>query len=248
MFPLYDDNPHNQRPYVTWTLMALCIIVYAIQITRPGQGGDVMVYALGFVPAQMFTDSALPGAVEKVPSWLSILTYMFLHGGIMHLAGNLLYLWIFGDNVEVAMGRFRFLMFYLLTGVLAALGHAMLETQGEIPMIGASGAISGLLGAYVMLFPRANVRTLMFPYGFISVPAMVVLAIWFALQVFNGLGASSGEASVAFWAHVAGFIAGALLVVLFKRRGVPLFAARHHSPFQMDRHDFSKGPWGSWRD
>jgi len=244
MFPLYDDNPHPHRPYVTWLIMGLCVAVFVVQLGLSGQSATKMMYALGFVPALLFEGKILPSDVALVPPWATLFTATFLHGGVMHLAGNMLYLWIFGDNIEVSMGRFRFLVFYLLTGAIAALCHGLLDTGSEIPMIGASGAISGVLGAYVMLFPRANIQVLTFPFGLVGVPAVVVLGIWFGLQLVDGLMSDSSGGGVAFWAHIGGFVAGVVLVPFFKRRSVPLFAARHSRAFAVEKRDFRQGPWG----
>jgi membrane associated rhomboid family serine protease len=151
---------------------------------------------------------------------------MFLHGGWMHIIGNMLYLWIFGDNVEDAMGHARYLVFYLTCGVAAALTQAFLDPQSTLPMIGASGAISGVLGAYLLLYPRARVLTLI-PLGFFSqvvwLPAAFILLLWFGLQLLSNLFTRSGSGGVAFGAHIGGFLAGMLLVGLFKRRGFSLF-------------------------
>ncbi len=244
MFPLYDDNPHNQCPYITYVLIAICVIVFCIQLSQPGQAGQELVISFGFIPARLFTAADLPPDMRLVPAWTTLVTSMFMHGGFMHLAGNMLYLWIFGDNVEVAMGRVRFIIFYLLTGLAAVLSHAFLDTGSQVPLIGASGAISGVLGAYILLFPRASVQVLMFPLGLVSVPAVVVLAVWFGLQLFSGFATPSAGGGVAFWAHVGGFVAGVLLVPFLKKRDVRLFAAGHHKPFEVERRDFRDGPWG----
>jgi membrane associated rhomboid family serine protease len=160
---------------------------------------------------------------------------MFLHGGWMHLLGNMWFLWLFGNNIEEAMGRVRFLLFYLLTGLAASVFHAFTNLGSEIPTIGASGAISGVLGAYVMLYPHAQVLVLV-PLGFIMrlmyIPAAFVLGFWFLLQLISGGLSSSQGGGVAWWAHVGGFVAGMLLCVVFKRRDVPLFSApQEHARF-----------------
>jgi membrane associated rhomboid family serine protease len=156
---------------------------------------------------------------------------MFLHGGPLHIAGNMLYLWIFGNNVEDAMGRLRFILFYALCGCFAAYAHAYLNRSSQVPMIGASGAVSGVLGAYLLLYPRARVVTLVV-FGFyirtIEVPAMAVLGFWFVLQFLNALVSSGAAGGVAWHAHVAGFVAGMLLIGLFKRKDVPFGGRRSH--------------------
>lgn len=154
---------------------------------------------------------------------------MFIHGGFLHIAGNMLYLWIFGNNIEDATGRLRFLIFYLLCGVFAAYAHAYMNRDSVTPMIGASGAISGVLGAYLLLYPRARVVTLVF-FGFyirtVEVPAMAVLGFWFLLQFLNALLSRGSTGGVAWYAHVAGFVAGMLLIGLFKRKAVPFGGRR----------------------
>jgi membrane associated rhomboid family serine protease len=169
---------------------------------------------------------------------------MFMHGGWMHLGGNMLFLWIFGDNIEDSMGHFRFAVFYLLCGVAAALIQGLLNTDSEIPMIGASGAVSGVLGAYLLLHPRASVKVLLF-FGIIfwiaNVPAILVLGIWFLGQLVNAALAPSDVPGVAFWAHIGGFVAGMALIPLFKDKYLPLWQAARSKPFELERR---KGPWG----
>jgi membrane associated rhomboid family serine protease len=242
MFPLFDDNPHAGRSYVNWAIIAVCVLVYVWQAGLPDQAAQEAVYVFGMIPAVLFHHMQLPEDMAVVPPWATLITSMFLHGGLMHLAGNMLYLWIFGDNVEIVLGRMRFLLFYLLCGVAAALTQALLDLRSELPMVGASGAISGVLGAYLLLFPRANVRVLMFPFGLVAVPALIVLGLWFLFQLLDGLRCPSGEGGVAFWAHVGGFVAGVLLLPLLKPRHVPYFARGHHRPFSLLRR--GQGPWG----
>jgi membrane associated rhomboid family serine protease len=164
-----------------------------------------------------------------IPPVMTVFTSMFLHGGWMHLIGNMWYLWIFGDNVEQAMGRARYIVFYLVTGVAASMSHILSNVNSHLPSIGASGAISGVLGAYLLLYPRARVQTLIFLGFFIrvfSIPAGFVLGFWFLLQLLSGSSAGNQDAGgVAFWAHIGGFIAGMLLVPLFKQRNVRLLNA-----------------------
>ena len=223
MIPLRDDNPIASTPVVNYTLIGLCVITFVWQLTLGPSGGERAVFALGVIPSVLLGHAELAPDVGAVPPVISLVTAMFLHGGVLHLAGNMLYLWIFGDNIEDAMGRVRYVAFYLLCGVAAALAQALPNPSSAVPMIGASGAISGVLGAYLMLFPRAHVLVLI-PLGFVSqlirLPAMWVLLLWFVLQLLsNALGGDSG---VAFSAHIGGFVTGALLVILFKRRSVPL--------------------------
>ncbi len=231
MIPLRDDNPSELRPVVTIGLIVLCTLVFLWQLSFGRQGGQALVYALGLIPSVLFGINELPPEISLVPPGLTVLTSMFLHGGWMHLLGNMLYLWIFGDNVEDAMGHGRFVVFYLLCGVAAALAQAVPDPQSTLPMVGASGAISGVLGAYLLLYPHARVLVLI-PLGFIlqtvRLPAGVVLILWFALQFISNLFAPAGSGGVAFRAHIGGFLAGMLLIALFKRRGFRLV-----SPWRM---------------
>jgi len=225
MIPLNDDNPTRITPFVAWTLIAMCVLVFLWQFSLGPQGMQAAVFAYGFIPANFFGQAALPPELAVVPPSITVLTSMFLHGGWMHLIGNMLYLWIFGDNVEDAMGHNRFVFFYLICGLAAALAQAIPAPGSEIPMVGASGAISGVLGAYLLLHPRAHVLVLI-PLGFftqiVKLPAMIVLGLWFGLQLFQEAAAGEG-AGVAFRAHIGGFVAGMLLVPLFKYRKVSLF-------------------------
>jgi membrane associated rhomboid family serine protease len=227
MIPLRDDNPSTSKPVVTFALVAICVLVFLWQFSLGGDGGQRAIYALGVIPAVLLGGQQLPPELQVVPPTFTILTSMFMHGGWMHLIGNMLYLWIFGDNVEDSMGHGRFLAFYLLCGVAAALAQAIPEPGSEIPMVGASGAISGVLGAYLLLHPHARVLVVV-PFGFIlhtmRLPAGMVLALWFVLQLLSTAMAQPGEGGVAFRAHIGGFVAGMLLVGIFKRRDVRLFA------------------------
>lgn len=213
MIPLRDDNPVRGIPFVTIGLILVCTAVYLWQLSLSPRVAQVAVTLLGFVPALLFGNATLEGQPWVSPSG-SIFTSMFLHGGFLHLAGNMLYLWIFGDNVEDRVGRGRFLAFYLICGAIAALTQALPDTRSTVPMIGASGAVSGVLGAYLVLYPRANVLVAL-PFLLVRVPAVIVLGFWFAGQLSSSLLAQPGAGGVAFWAHVGGFVAGALLIRWF---------------------------------
>ncbi len=235
--PLYDDNPTRRTPVVTYGLMIACAIVFFWQLSL-GPEANAVVYALGVIPAVLFREARLDPDLYLVPGWMSVFTSMFLHGGWLHLLGNMLYLWIFGNNVEEALGRARFLVFYLACGAVAALAHSLAAPDSVIPMIGASGAIGGVLGAYLMLHPRANVYIMIVVFVFvriISVPAALVLGLWFVMQFISGATTPTAEGGVAFWAHVGGFVAGAILVPLMKRPGVRLFGRAHSRAFEMQR-------------
>ena len=215
------------KPFVTISLIAACACVFLWQRTLDAASGRQAVAALGAVPAVLLTDARLPAELQWIPRFASPFTSMFLHGGWMHLLGNMLFLWIYGDNVEDALGHVRFLAFYLLCGIAAVFAQALSDPGSPYPIIGASGAISGVLGAYLMLFPRARVLTLvLLPFFFttLRIPAMLLLLLWFAVQLISDLAVPDGGASIAFRAHIGGFLIGMLLVPLLKRRGVALFA------------------------
>jgi len=201
MFPLADVIPSRTTPVVTVSLIAINALAFLFQLTLSDDELQQFVQQYGVVPAYF--------------SWVSVITSMFLHGGWLHFLGNMLYLWIFGDNVEDRMGHGWYLIFYLLCGTAAAVGQAITQPYSLIPMIGASGAIAGVMGAYFVLFPHSRVLTVVFILLFvdiIEIPAIFFLGIWFLMQFFSGVGSlGSGSASggVAFWAHVAGFATGA---------------------------------------
>jgi membrane associated rhomboid family serine protease len=226
MFPLHDDNPTQTVPYVTWALITACVLAFFWQQSL---GGAVQsaVYAFGMIPAVLLDIKSLPPELDLLPAWMTVLTSMFLHGGWMHLIGNMLYLWIFGNNVEDAMGHGRFLAFYLLCGIIAALSQVAMNTASEVPMVGASGAISGVLGAYILLYPHARVLVLI-PIIIIITTARIaaywVLGFWFVMQLISTTANAGQEGGVAFAAHIGGFVAGMVLIPIFKHRHVPLFA------------------------
>lgn len=226
MIPLHDDNPTRIKPILTIAFIASCVLVFLWQMSLGAEGGQRAVYSLGVIPAVLFDHLDMPAELAWVPPTATVFTSMFLHGGFMHLGGNMLYLWIFGNNVEDSMGHVRFVIFYLLCGIAAALGQALANPSSEVPMIGASGAISGVLGAYLLLYPHARVLTLI-PLGAFSqmvrMPAVVVLGLWFVLQLFNSAAASGKQGGVAWFAHIGGFVAGMVLIPLFKHRDVRLF-------------------------
>jgi membrane associated rhomboid family serine protease len=243
MFPLSDDNPRQGPATVTWSLIAVCVAVFLWQFSL-GEAGEVAIYGFGMIPARLFGGAELSAAIPTVSPPLTIVTSMFMHGGFLHLGGNMLYLWIFGDNVEDSMGHLRFLVFYVACGAAAALAQAWVDPASTIPMVGASGAISGVLGAYILLHPRATVRTLIvlgFFVTIVHVPAAIVLGIWFVMQFLSAAAMPTGEGGVAFWAHVGGFVAGVVLVFPFKRRAVALWQAPRSHAFELERR---RGPWG----
>jgi len=242
MIPIHDDNPTSIRPVVTIALVVLCVLIFLWQLGLTPRGMQRMVYALGVIPAVLFGEASLPPEVAVIPAPLTILTSMFLHGGLLHLGGNMLYLWIFGNNVEDAMGHGRFVVFYVLCGIAAALTQGLLNPASEVPMIGASGAIGGVLGAYLLLHPRALVLTVIpifFYLHMVRVPAFVLLGIWFLLQFLNSAATVGNEGGgVAYGAHIGGFIAGMILIPFFRKKGVEFF--------DRDRaiRPRRTGPWG----
>lgn len=223
MIPLKDDNPSELTPVVTFGLILACTVVFLWELHHGRHGTQRLAYSYGLIPSVLLGLKSLPSRLAVIPPQATLFTSMFLHGGWLHLIGNMLYLWIFGDNVEDAMGHGRFLFFYLLCGVIAALAQALPDPHSTVPMIGASGAISGVLGAYLVLFPRAQVRVLVLLGIFVTtarLQASLMLILWFALQFLSDYLAPPGAGGgVAFRAHIGGFVAGILLVMLFKRRG-----------------------------
>ena len=222
MIPLRDSVPSQRWPVVTWLLIGMNVWAFLNELML-GPQLEAFVNTWGFIPARYFALGELsPG--DWVGRFLPIFTSMFLHGGWMHLIGNMVYLWIFGDNVEERLGHLRYLAFYLLTGVGAALVHAHLVPDSTIPTVGASGAISGVLGAYAVLFPRAQVYTLV-PFvfvflGVVEIPAGVYLGLWFAMQLLNGIVGLTVpvevSGGVAWWAHIGGFVLGMMVASLLR--------------------------------
>ena len=229
MIPLRDHLASTRVPYVTYAVIGTCVLVFLWQLSLGHPGGQHAVYGLGAIPAVIFGDARLPEGFVMVPAWATVFTSMFLHGGWMHLIGNMLYLWIFGDNVEDSMGHGRYLVFYLLCGVAAVLAQSLPDITSQVPMIGASGAISGVLGAYLLLYPKARVLV-MIPLGIVMkahyLPAAAVLGFYFVFQIVMTAMTPAGSGGVAFAAHLGGFVAGAALIPLFKHRGVRLLSDR----------------------
>jgi len=234
MFPIHDENPIRIIPYVTYTFFAACILAFLWQITRSPDGQNQIIYALGAIPAVLFGGFELSPELAWVPAGVTVFSSMFLHGGWSHIIGNMLYLWVFGNNIEACMGHVRFIVFYFACGIFAVLAQALPDTSSQIPMIGASGAISGVLGAYLLLFPMARVHVVL-PVMFyrIKIPALIVLGGWFLLQLYSSITTSSEGGGVAFGAHIGGFIAGMVLIPFFKRKDVPLrIPFVHFNPFE----------------
>lgn len=220
MIPLRDENPTTLTPVVTVTLIVLNCLAFFYQASL-GSAEERFILSFAAVPAEWFRPGTVVGD-PFVPPTLTVLTSMFLHGGFMHLGGNMLYLWIFGNNIEDAMGHGRFIVFYLLCGTVAMFAHAVTAPESTVPMIGASGAIAGVLGAYLLLFPRARVLVLI-PLGVFTrtmpVPALYVLGLWIVMQIVNGAFSWGGlGGGVAWFAHIGGFVVGFALIKVFQRK------------------------------
>ena len=227
MIPLRDINPTRRFSVITLSLVVVNIAAFFYELSLGAEGTGRFLAAFALVPRRLFSPETM--APGLIPAAATVITSMFLHGGAVHLGGNMLYLWIFGNNIEDAMGRVRFIVFYLLCGSLASFGHAYMHSSSLTPLIGASGAVSGVLGAYVMLYPRARVVTLVL-VGFyartVEVPALLVLGLWIVLQFLNAVLAGASAGGVAWYAHIAGFVAGGALIGLFKRADVPFGGGR----------------------
>ena len=240
MFPLKDDVQSLTTPFVTIGLIVLNVLLFLYQLALQGSASTEgarathdLILEFGLVPCRL--SGACDAALSVLPPALTIVTSMFLHGGLLHLGGNMLYLWIFGDNVEDTLGHGRFLVFFLVSGVIAAVAQVALSASSSVPMIGASGAVSGVLGAYLLLFPRANVLTLVivgFFVRLIRIPAVLVLGFWFLIQFVSGLvtwTARTNGGEVAWFAPLGGFLAGMALVLLLRPRKP---AAESHQRFR----------------
>jgi membrane associated rhomboid family serine protease len=218
MIPIKSENPGQHFPLVTLSLIAVNIGVFIHQLTMSHEAQNAFIMTYGMIPASLVGSANDMG--EGIPAVLTLITSQFLHGGIFHLLGNMLYLWIFGNNIEDVLGKFRFILFYLLCGVLAAAAHLILNPFSAIPMVGASGAIAGVLGAYLITFPGTRVLVLVFIFFFVTtmrISAFWVLGFWFIMQLFYATGPAAGSGTnVAYMAHIGGFIAGIWLVKKFR--------------------------------
>ncbi len=255
--PIGDDNSHSTFPVVNYTLIGACIAVFLWQFSLSDQAGEAAVLMFGLIPGDLLGN--VRTQFQRPPAVLTIFTSMFLHGGWMHLLGNMGYLWIFGDNIEASLGHFRYFMFYLLCGVAAALAQVIAAPGSDVPMIGASGAISGVLGAYLVLHPRANIRVFVWFIIYFSVwnlPAFLVLGGWFGMQLLSSMSVDASEPGVAFMAHIGGFVAGAVLVFFFKKPDVSIFEPAQSRAFALEKRPIrirrggsvprSGGPKGPW--
>ena len=216
-FPFKDDNPTKSIPIISYIIIAICCLIYLFQASLSQSEEFILIKTYGATPTLLTN--------QTFNYWFSSISSMFLHGGVMHLGGNLLYLWIFGDNVEDEFGRFKFIIFYILCGIGAVVAQILFNTESNIPMIGASGAIAGTLGAYIVLYPKAKIYVFAWIVIFVKllkIPAFIVIGVWIGLQVMNVF--DQGVSGVAYSAHIGGFICGVLLTPLFKKKETKIFA------------------------
>ena len=234
MIPLKDDNPTSSRPVVTYFLIGICVVIFLMQLGSQSYKTGQLFYSYGLIPSVLMGYDQLPMDLYAVPAYLTIFTSMFMHGGFMHLIGNMLYMWIFADNIEDSLGPKKFIIFYLLSGIGAATAQILMDTHSQVPMVGASGAIGGVLGAYLINHPNARVLVLI-PFGFFSqlikIKALYVLGFWFVLQFINSAMMSSQGGGVAYAAHIGGFVSGVVLILFFNKR-------------IKRKTKIIKGPWG----
>lgn len=229
MFPIRDENPQLQTPYVTYAFIALNVIAWlALQGVGVEPALSQSVCTFGLIPADLTSQELISArtmcAIDGKPDWYTLASSMFMHGSWMHLIGNMWFLWIFGNNVEDSMGSFRFAIFYILSGIAASATQILADTASVVPMVGASGAIGGVMGAYIVLYPKVHVHMFFFFRTF-AMPAILMLGYWIVMQLvggFSSIGAKGG--GVAFWAHIGGFVAGMALVLVFKNEQL---LARH---------------------
>tara|TARA_B100000029_G_scaffold510909_1_gene603576 strand:- start:906 stop:1610 length:705 start_codon:yes stop_codon:yes gene_type:complete len=233
MIPLKDDNPTSGKPIVTYLIIGLCVLVFFAQLGSQSYRTGQLFYSYGLIPSVLMGHDQLPMDFYVVPAYMTIFSSMFMHGGFMHLIGNMLYMWIFADNIEDNLGATKFIIFYLLSGVGAAMAQVLMNTHSQVPMIGASGAIGGVLGAYLINHPNARVLVLI-PFGFFSqiikIKALYVLGFWFILQFINSSMMSTEGGGVAYAAHIGGFVSGMILILFFNKK-------------TKKKSEIIKGPW-----
>ena len=255
-FPFKDDNPTKNKPFISYFIIFLCCIIFLFQFSLSSQAGYSIIKTFGATP-YLLTN-------ELYQYWYSVLSSMFLHGSLMHLIGNLTYLWIFGDNIEDEFGRLNFIIFYILCGIGAVIAQILLDPQSNVPMIGASGAIAGLLGSYIILYPNAKIYVFAWIIIFvkiIKVPAFIVIGAWIVLQFMNVF--DQGSSGVAYSAHIGGFLTGLILTPLFKKNTTKIFTPNEnklynsrniskeldknsilrHMPSSKKRERENKNPW-----
>ncbi len=234
MIPLKDDNPTSGRPTVTYFIIGLCVLVFLMQLGSQSYKTGQLFFSYGLIPSVLMGHDQLPIDLYVIPAYVTIFTSMFMHGGFMHLIGNMLYMWIFADNIEDNLGPRNFIIFYFFSGIGAAMAQVLMDTHSQVPMIGASGAIGGVLGAYLINHPNARVYVLI-PIGFFlirqKIRALYVLGFWFVLQFINSSMMSSQDGGVAHAAHIGGFVSGMILILFFNKK-------------VNRKTKIIKGPWG----
>jgi membrane associated rhomboid family serine protease len=221
VFPFADENPTNKIPIFNWLIIFICSITFLKYIFEYNYVQEQLFVSFGMIPAVLFGYSELSTQLQIIPAYMTIITSMFLHGGWMHLIGNMMYLYIFGDNIEDKLGKAKFLVFYLITGTIAALTQALLDPSSTIPMIGASGAIAGILGGYLVMYPKANIKVFFWFIIFFKVfriRAFIVLVGWILIQFFSFSGEELNSGGVAYGAHIGGFVSGAILIKFFYKK------------------------------
>ena len=241
IFPIRDENPQIRVPYVTYSLIALNVLAwFALQGFGAGPALNHSVCAFGLIPAELtgaeLSSDQLVCPMDGQPDWYTLVSAMFMHGSWMHMIGNMWFLWIFGNNVEDAMGATRFAIFYLISGLAAAAAQIIADAGSVIPMVGASGAIGGVMGAYIVLYPRVHVHMfVMLIFRSFAVPAFLMLGYWIVVQVIGGYSSIGAEGGgVAFWAHIGGFLAGMALIFVFKNES--LLAQHQYRGWNQRRH------------
>ena len=239
MIPLKDDNPTNSKPIVSYGIISFCVLIFLAQLGLSQEELRNFTYSYGLIPSVLMGIDQLPSDLFKISPIGTIFTSMFMHGGWMHLIGNMLYLWIFADNIEDDLGTLNFVIFYFISGIGAAMSQVLMDVNSQIPMIGASGAIGGVLGAYLINYPNAKVLVLI-PFGFFSqlikIRSIYVLGFWFILQFINSFLSSSSGGGVAYAAHIGGFVTGVVLILFFNKK-------IKRKTFKSKRKKINKGPW-----
>ena len=243
MIPLKDDNPtRGGKPIVTYGIIFFCVIIFFSQLGLSENELRDFTYSYGLIPSVLMGIDNLPNDLFKISPIGTIFTSMFMHGGWMHLIGNMLYLWIFSDNIEDDLGTLNFIIFYLVCGIGAAMSQVLMDINSQIPMIGASGAIGGILGAYLVNYPNARVLVLI-PFGFFSqlikIRALYVLGFWFILQFINSALSSSSGGGVAYAAHIGGFVSGVILILFFNKKNTTIKKNKTNTGIKKNK----KAPW-----
>ena len=244
MIPLRDDNPTNSRPVISFSIIGFCVIIFFAQLGLSDTELREFIFSYGLIPSVLMGIDELPIELFKISPIGTIFTSMFIHGGWMHLIGNMLYLWIFADNIEDDLGTLNFIIFYFFCGIGAAMSQVLVDINSQIPMIGASGAIGGVLGAYLINYPNARVLVLI-PLGFFSqlikIRSLYVLGFWFILQFINSFLSSSSGGGVAYAAHIGGFITGVVLILFFNKKKYAKNTKKNNR-FKI-KEKTKKGPW-----